>query len=422
MSAVQLSKRSSWAAEQPIADMMARALANPDLVSLAAGFVDQETLPTDVIRSAMDSIWSDPGAAAAALQYGTTAGYPPLRETLLRRFLQDDGIDPADSRLSPDQVIVTSGSNPLLHLLGETLFDPGDVVLCAAPTYLVYLGTLASLGARAVGVAVDRFGILPEALDRRFAQLDEQGRLHRVKSVYIVTYFDNPRGVSMPLARRADILDVVLRWSKTHRIHVIEDVAYRELRYACDDIPSMHSLDPDGETVIVAGTFSKSFSPGLRVGWGIMPSHLVGPVHDHKANIDFGSPNVCQHLMARILDMDLFDPHVEKLRSGYREKLDATLAAADEMLAPLEGVSWIKPAGGLYVWVQLPESIDSGPSGTLLDRAVEAGMLYVPGEHFYPPEGEPVRRNMIRLSFGVQSCEAIHRGIAALAKAIEQEL
>jgi 2-aminoadipate transaminase len=149
---------------------------------------------------------------------------------------------------------------------------------------------------------------------------------------------------------------------------------------------------------------------------------LVDPVCNQKGNIDFGSPNFSQHLMAQVFQMELFEPHVERIRDGYRTKLEAMLNAADRLLGPIEGVRWVRPTGGLYVWLQLPEQIDTGPDGTLFDLAAEEGVLYVPGQYCYPGEGEAVRKNTIRLSFGVQTCEKIVAGMDALARAIRKTL
>src|SRR5690606_16457817 len=149
-------------------------------------------------------------------------------------------------------------------------------------------------------------------------------------------------------------------------------------------------------------TFSKSYSPGIRVGWGLLPKRLVEHVLDQKGNIDFGSPNFAQHVMFTVLERGLYEPHVQRLRSAYNEKLQAMLQSADEYLAHIPGVSWIKPDGGLYVWLTLPENVDSSPSGPLFHRAQQLGVLYVPGVYCFPAEGARPQRNTIRLSFGVQ--------------------
>lgn len=418
MTSSPFSQRAAWAGGQPISRLMHLALANPQLVSLAAGFVDQATLPVEATRQAVEAVLSDAATARAALQYGSTPGYAPLRDAVLQRHLLSDGQSAADANLSVEQVVMTAGSNQLLHLLGEALLDPGDIVLCAAPSYFVFLGVLGNLGARSVGVATDGEGMMPEALEDQLRQIASAGELARVKAIYVVSYFDNPASSTLSPARREQIVRIAQRWSTESTIYVIDDAAYRELRYAGPDVPSMRKFDSTGETVIVAETFSKSFSPGVRVGWGILPPALVEPICELKGNIDFGSPNLAQHIMAKVLDRGLFEPHVERLRAGYREKLAAMADSATQFLSPIAGVRWQRPSGGLYVWLELPPQIDAGPNGPLMQTAMDEGVLYVPGEYCFPTGGEPIRKNTIRLSFGVQSPANIRRGIEALARAI----
>lgn len=417
-----LSQRALWAKGQPISQLMQLALENPHLISLAAGFVDQATLPVDATREALDALLSDGAAARAALQYGTTAGFPPLREALLQRLQQADGVQGGEWNVSLDQVLVTAGSNELLHVIADTLFNPGDIVLCAAPSYFVFLGMVANFGVRSIGVAVDEDGILPDALDETFRHLEAAGDLPRVKAVYITTYFDNPSSITLSAERRPQIVELVRRWSKHHHLYLLEDAAYRELRYRGDDLPSMRAFDPDGETVVVTQTFSKSYSPGIRVGWGLLPKRLLEPVLDQKGNIDFGSPNFAQHVIYTVLQRGLYEPHVERLRTAYNEKLQAMLESADKQLGHIPGVSWIQPNGGLYVWLTLPESVDTSPASALFRRAQQLGVLYVPGVYCFPAEGETPQRNTIRLSFGVQSPERIRAGMQLLGQAIEDVL
>ena len=418
MSRYGLSHRAGWAEGQPISQLMAQALANPQLISLAAGFVDQQTLPTGPPQAALDALWQDTREARQALQYGTTPGYPPLREALLEQLELPLGFPSP----SVEQVVVTAGSNQLLHLVCESLLDPGDAVLCSAPTYLVFLGTLGNLGARSIGVATDEQGMIPEALEEMLAHFDRTGELPRVKAIYLVPYFDNPQGVTMPLDRRAAIVESACRWSKHHQIHVIEDAAYRLLRYEGEDVPSTWTVDETHERVVVAGTFSKTFAPGIRIGWGVLPEHLVGPVCHQKGNIDFGSPNFGQHLMAKVVELGLFGPHVEFIRAEYERKRQAMLAAIEREFAAIDGVHWVRPEGGLYVWVELPEEIPTGPGTRLEQAAIDEGVLYVPGQYCFPEEGEPIRANTMRLSFGVPTVENIGRGISALARAIRRTM
>ena len=147
---------------------------------------------------------------------------------------------------------------------------------------------------------------------------------------------------------------------------------------------------------------------------------MVEPLLDQKSNVDFGSPNLTQHLMSEVLSQGLLEPHLEKVRDGYRAKRDAMIAGAEKYLSNIPGVHWTRPTGGLYVWLQLPAELAAGNTGPLFDQAMQEGVLYVPGEYFYPNEGQPVAKNTIRLSFGVQPCERIDEGMAALARAIER--
>jgi 2-aminoadipate transaminase len=416
-----LSQRARWAGGEPLATrLMAKALGQPDLISLAVGFVDHEMLPLEPTRQALAKIWSDPALARAALQYGTTIGHPALREAVLERMCRADGRNAAELKLSIENVVLTAGSNQLLFLLGDVLCDPGDIVICAAPTYYVFLGTLANLGVHAAGVEADQYGVVPEAVADELARRKAAGELGRVKAIYVTTYYDNPGGATVPAERRAALVEIAKRWSQGHTIYLIEDAAYRELRYTGEDVPSLRAFDAEGDTVVHAGSFSKSFSPGVRVGWGILPPALLEPVVAEKGNVDFGSPHFNQVLMATVLQEGLFDQQLNRLRVGYRDKIEACLRAADEFLGPVGGVSWGRPRGGLYVWLRLPEHVDTGLAGPLFDRALAEGVLYVPGEYCYPAEGPLRPRNMLRLSFGAVSCAALRQGVQALARAICQ--
>lgn len=418
------SQRACRAGGQPISLLMQQALAHPHLISLAAGFVDQQSLPVEETRQALAALLTEPLEARAALQYGTTAGYAPLRERVLADLLAADGQTLVETGLSADRVVLSAGSNELLHLVTDTLCDPGDIVLCTSPTYFVYSGMLKNLGVHSQGVASDDEGLIPEALDDTFARLRGSGRLPLVKALYVVSYFDNPRGTTLAASRRPQIIEVVRRWSREagQTIYIIDDLAYRELRYAGRDLASLRRYDETGDMVIATHTFSKSFSPGIRVGYGLMPQPLADAVCDQKGNVNFGSANFNQHLMAKVLEAGLWRPHVERLRAAYRPKLAAMLAAAEAHFGPLGGVHWPRPDGGLYVWVELPTQLDAGPGGPLFELAIQEGVLYVPGEFCFPAEGDAIRRNTMRLSFGAQSCERIQRGMAALARAIAKTM
>lgn len=416
-----LSLRAAWAGgEAPISRLMARTLDRPDLISLAAGFVDPDTLPVGPTQAALDRITADEDRLRAALQYGTTIGLNSLRRQLAERLIAADG----RTDLDPDEIarrtVLSAGSNPLLFLISDALLDPGDIVLCAAPSYFVYLGLAGGLGARAVGVESDDDGIVPEAVEDELRRRHRLGEGPRVKAIYVTSYYDNPAGRSVSGRRRDQLIEIARRWSQEQTIYVVEDAAYRELRYDGDDEPSLWSRDSDGRQTAYVGTFSKSFSPGIRVGWAVLPPQLWGPVTSQKGHMDFGSPTFNQYLIDTVLREGLYDPHVETLRESYRKKLNVMIEVVAEHLGPL-GARWSRPRGGLYLWVELPEGIDTGLNGSLFQRALDEGVLYIPGELCFPSEGVRRQTAGLRLCFGIPSTEQIRLGVAALGRAIRKE-
>ena len=415
----QPSQRAQQAAGQPIAALMDQALSRPDLISLAAGFVDQVSLPVEPTRTAVDALMSDHSSALAALQYGPSDGDRQLRAMLIERLEQTDFSGQAKT-ISPDRMLITPGSNQLLYLIGDTILDPGDIVLCAAPTYFVFLSILKNLGARAIGIDSDGEGMIPDALLEVLRELQNSGDIKRVKAIYLTPYFDNPRGVTMPLHRREAIITIAKEWSRKRPLYVLADNAYRELRYDCEDVPSLLALDHNQHTVVEIGTFSKSFSPGLRVGWGVLPPALLQPVQSQKGNLDFGSPYFSQRIMAKILELQLYDRHIATIRECYQTKRNAMCAALEDVFQDVSEIRWQRPQGGLYIWIELPEHLAAGPDGRLLETTLDEGTFYVPGEYCFPSEGTSPRKNTLRLSFGVQPPEQLHRGVAALRRALDK--
>ncbi len=420
--AATFSQRRRYAADQAISYLMQQGVENRNVLSLAAGLVDYDTLPVEATRRAFEKLFARSELARAALQYGTTHGAERLRVQLLRHLARLEKCTPDQLGLRPDQILLTTGSQQLLALVTDALLDPGDICLVAAPTYFVFLGTLAGAGARAVPVAADEHGMRTDALERRLSELEQTGQLPRVKLVYVVSYYENPTGVSLSVERRRQLVEIVQRWSRQHRIFVLEDAAYRELRYDGPELPSVWHMDGSREHVILAHTFSKSFSPGVRVGFGVLPSDVFEAVCDLKGNEDFGSASLNQHLMATVLEEGLYEPHVRLLRDSYRRKRDAMLAAAQRFFGELPGVSWYRPHGGLYVWMTLPKQVQTGFDSELFRRAVREGVLYVPGELCFPAGDAGVERNHLRLSFGVQSPEGIELGMERLARALRAVL
>lgn len=417
---IRFSRRRQQAAEQSIAYLMQQGIENRDVISLAAGFVDEATLPVKIVKESLEEILTEDAAGQQALQYGTTAGFGPLRENLIGHLARLENCAVSSLNVAPEDIVVTSGSQQLLQHLTDVLFDPGDICLVAAPTYFVYLGTLNGVGARTIAIDTDEHGMRMDALEAELERLDRAGELNRVKLIYLVSSFENPSGVTLADERRRQVVDIARRWSREQRLLILEDAAYRELRYEGQDGRSIWSYDESRQHVILAQTFSKSFSPGIRVAYGVLPEDLVSPIHDVKGNFDFGSPNLNQRIVSHALESGKYAKHVSALQSSYQVKRDAMLSAAEEFFSALPGVSWLRPKGGLYVWMTLPDGIATGFQSPLFQQASRTeGVMYVPGEIAYPSDSPLRKTSRMRLSFGVETPKTIREGMRRLAQAVQ---
>lgn len=421
---LRISERAELSKDQPIGRMMAGALKHKGLISLAAGFVDNASLPIEPTRAAMQRLASNEEAMRRGLQYDSSAGSAQLRESIAAWAYRKW----PSAEVSADRMILTAGSNQFLHLLADAVFNPGDIVLAAAPTYFVYMGTLRAGGVNVVGVEADEAGMSIEALKLQLEEIEAAGNATKVRAIYLVTEFDNPSGSCLSAERRNELLGLVRRWNEKHdRLLVISDAAYTELRYSGEDLPPLLAAEDTADFVIEAGTFSKSFSPGIRVGWGVVPEELVEPLLSLKSGIDFGSPHFSQLLMNEVICSGDLDRHLPTILDSYAAKRDCMLAALDKHMSGIEGAKWRRPEGGLYVWLEIPEHVDASEESELWRRSSEAGVAYVPG-HYCFPQGEaggvsaPIKRNSMRLSFGVQDAVGIETGIARLAGALRATL
>jgi 2-aminoadipate transaminase len=416
---VRFSDKAGRTTDSPINYFIQQAVENPNIISLAAGLVDPLSLPGPEVADAAAALLAQPGRAQAALQYGTTHGYAPLRDKLLARTCSLDSVAPGDLSVDATDVVVTTGSQQLLYLITELLLNPGDLVIAEAPSYFVYQGTLTSAGVRTLTVPIDEQGLNTDALEELLVQLERTGELARLKLIYVVDYFQNPTGLSLSLPRRRRLMELAERFSRAQRILILEDAAYRELRYDGPDLPTVKSFDRANEHVILAMTFSKPCAPGLKTGYALMPTELVAPLLHIKGNHDFGSNNLTQHLLDRLLETGAYDRHVAKLCDVYRGKRDALLTVLDQEFADgTRPVHWTHPDGGLYVWLTFPPEVQTGPNSPLMKAALREGVLYVPGEFCYINGGNaPIPTNEARLSFGVASLEEIGEAVRRLGRA-----
>jgi 2-aminoadipate transaminase len=398
---------------------MELALKNPHLISLAAGMVDGASLPANEVGKTAAELLGDPKAARAALQYGTTQGLTPLIEHVIRHVAQLDGVTPNHLAITPADVVITTGSQQLLYMLSELLLDPGDIVITESPSYFVYHSVLAGNGTRVLTVPMDDDGMLTEELDGLLQRIERAGELHRVKMIYTVDYFQNPTGLTLSDERRKHMIDIVRRYADRQRILILEDAAYRELRYEGEEIPSIKSYDTDNAFVIYAGTFSKPCAPGLKTGYALMPNELIEPLLRIKGNHDFGSNNLSQHILNRLMESGQYARHVEHLRGVYRRKRDALVESLEREFGDWTGVTWTHPKGGMFVWLTLPPEIATSPGSAFLKAALKEGVLYIPGEFGHVSETGDVPKNEARLSFGDASIDQIREGVRRLRRAAD---
>lgn len=418
MKAAALSDMARRTHEPPISWLMKMTLDHPRLLSLAAGFTDNESLPVVQARELLAEILRRPKTGRPALQYGTTVGDATLRRLTAERIARLDGQRGA-AAYSGGRTLLTHGSQQLLYLVTEALCNPGDIVLVEDPTYFVYLGIAQSHGLRCRGIRMESDGIALAHLEATLEALKRAGDLPRLKMLYLVTYFQNPSVVTTSFAKKAAALALLRRYERAagHPIFLIEDAAYRELRFAGDDVPSALAVPRASDRVIYAGTYSKPFATGARVGFGVMPAALFAVVARLKGNHDFGTANLLQQLLSRALASGRYERHLATLRTRYGHKAAVMVEAARRHFPP--GVTWAEPRGGLYIWAALPRTMKAGPKSKFFRAALAHNVLYVPGELCYADD--PTRRraaNEMRLSFGGAAVADIREGIERLGTVI----
>jgi 2-aminoadipate transaminase len=421
-SASSLSKLGQRATEPPISWLMKMAIDRPQLISLAAGFTDSDSLPVDEARALMNEMLGSANSGRAALQYGSTSGDADLIRLTIERLLALEGAKAASQRAyDPQRVVITHGSQQFLYLISEALCDPGDIVLVEDPTYFVFLGILQIHGVRTRGVPVTPDGMDLTALEKVLESLRRRGELPKLKLLYLVSYFQNPSGVTTALEKKEAALKLLRRYERDagHPIYLLEDAAYRELRFSGPEIPSALSLPNASSRVIYTGTYSKPFATGVRVGFGLLPETLLRVVYRIKGNHDFGTSNLLQRLLAMAMATGRYEKHLPLLRRRYASKAAAMIEALKQHFP--SSVQWLAPEGGMYIWAQLPKAIQTGPKSKFFRRVFARDVFYVPGEFCYaedPARSKP--RHEMRLSFGSASESNIREGIARMGAVLKE--
>ena len=363
----------------------------PEIISFAGGLPSPATFPVERMKAAYDKVLSDNGKVA--LQYGPTDGYAPLREWIANS-LSTEG-----TKIVPEQILMVSGSQQALDLLGKVLIDEGSRVLVETPSYLGALQAFSVYRPEFKSVATDEHGLVPASV----ADVAAGARL-----LYALPNFQNPTGRTLSVARRQELVEICARFG----VPLIEDDPYGSLSYKGEPMPKMVAMNPDG--VVYMGSFSKVLTPGIRLGYECAPLPLVRRLEMAKQAADLHTAQLTQMVVHEVIKDGFLDQHIPTIRKLYGDQCQVMLDAMTEHFPA--SVTWTRPEGGMFIWVTLPKHIDAMK---LLDQAIAARVAFVPGAPFYA--NDPAT-NTMRLSFVTVPPERIREGIAILGKLITDAL
>ncbi|SHM23653.1 2-aminoadipate transaminase [Duganella sacchari] len=363
----------------------------PEIISFAGGLPSPATFPVEEMQAAFDKVLRDNGKVA--LQYGPTDGYTPLRQWIA------DSLSTGGAKILPEQVLMTSGSQQALDLLGKVLIDEGSRVLVETPSYLGALQAFSVYRPEFKSVATDDHGLVPSSIDK----VAEGARL-----LYSLPNFQNPTGRSLSVERRLELVETCARLG----LPLIEDDPYGALSYKGDPAPKMVAMNPDG--VIYMGSFSKVLTPGIRLGYVVAPLPLARRLELAKQAADLHTSQLTQMVVHEVIKDGFLEQHIPKIRTLYGNQCQVMLDAMAQHFPA--GVEWTKPEGGMFIWVTLPKHINAMQ---LLDEAIAQKVAFVPGSPFYANEPET---NTLRLSFVTVSPERIRTGIEILGKLIASKI
>lgn len=363
----------------------------PEILSFAGGLPAPELFPVEAIAQAHAEVFAHEGPQA--MQYSTTEGYGPLREWICGHLAQ------RGMAATVDQVIITAGSQQGIDLVAKVMLDAGDIVVVENPSYLAALQNFDGYQARIEYVGSDHEGMRVDELEALVA------RVGKPKLIYIVPNFHNPKGTTLSLERR----HALVRFAQKHRVLILEDNPYGELRFRGEALPSLASLDDMG-VVVQLGTFSKTLAPGLRIGWAVGSKELMRSLTIVKQSTDLHTATLSQRATARLLEKFDYDAHLTRLRAVYGERCQAMLDALDAHMP--EGMKWTHPDGGMFLWAELPRGVRGED---LLPRAIEQRVAFVPGTPFFAANA---KAECIRLNYSNRPPELIDEGMRRLASVL----
>lgn len=374
-----------------------------DVISFAGGLPNPATFPTKEIEEA--TRWTLREHAKLALQYSPTAGIPELREELAQ-FLNRDGTD-----YSPDDLLITNGSQQGLDLLGRIFLEHGSKVLVGSPTYLGAIQAFENYLLREqdfVPVRSDDDGMDPDSVEETLQRLKRERK--PVKFIYTVPTFQNPAGTVMTESRRRRLLDL----AHEHDVFIVEDDPYGQLRFDGEPVPKISAMDKENR-VVYLGTFSKILVPGFRLAWTAGPTKLIRQMEIGKQAMDLCTNAFTQFITVKLMRDGLLDRHLPEIIQLYRRKRDLMMKAFSQRM-PKENTKWTRAQGGLFTWVRVDPSIDCTQ---ILRQAVENGVAYVPGNSFFVDFSGP---NTMRVNFSHPADDQIPVGVERLARTLESQL
>lgn len=364
------------------------------MISFAAGLPDPELYPLEDLRKACDTMLEKEGPKAFA--YGLTKGYGPLVDFLTDRMNNREGVE-----CTKENICMLSGSQQGLGMAAMMFIDEGDVVITENPSYLGAINAFRPYGAEFKGVDTDDDGIVIEDLERVLAETP------KAKLIYVIPNFQNPTGKAWSLERREKFMEVVSKYD----VVVVEDNPYGDLRFKGEQLPHLRALDKKGQ-VMYLGSFSKILSPGMRVAWACASPEVAKAIEELKETNDLQSPELTQMLTYYYLSMFDLEEHIREIQVVYKERCELMVEMIKEHFPA--GIKYTDPEGGMFLWLELPEGLDSDK---ILDDAVAAGIAYIPGESFFSFEGV---KNTIRMNFTMVKDEQIREGIRILGEVFKK--
>jgi len=367
----------------------------PEVISFAGGLPAPELFPVEALKNSCNAVLNEEGAAS--LQYSTTEGYIPLREAINQRM---KGMK-INSTI--DKILITSGSQQAIDLTGRIFINEGDTIICESPTYLAAINAFKSYNPKFVEVVMDDDGMVMEELEKKLKEHPN------TKFIYTIPDFQNPTGRTLKLERRKKMIELANQYD----VLIVEDNPYGAIRFAGETLPPVKYFDTEGRVIYIS-TFSKIFTPGLRLGWICADEPFIEKYVAFKQTADLHTDSFAQRITAKYLELYNIEEHINNIKAVYKERCTVMLSCIEEFFP--KNLSYSKPEGGLFIWVELPESVDSRE---LFAECLANNVAFVPGSPFFPNGTE---NNALRLNYSNMPIEKIREGMKRMGEVLHRKL